>query len=725
MLPMLISPLRLLSFLSFFSFLLSGSQMHTQTFLFAEPIDALSIRLPADDASIAVRTAEGWHRFAIEKEFDPLLMESDLVMFPNAVHRIVLRGQLAGITLHPIRISSEPAHYNLAATTFYRAPRIMSRDNWGANEEFLYKGPDVTRSDSNSPTVDTSQRDVSTEPSSRVDDCERAQKDYPQDFRTTKTITQDSNGERLRWARRYSPEIDMLVVHHTALTVSGDTRSPVERMRALYEYHANNRGWGDIGYNFVIDEQGGIYEGRSGGDYVVGGHAYCANVRTLGIALMGNFELEQPTLKQIQSLQWLLKDLAARYDIDLTKNVSFHGKTLKPVVRHQDLVATECPGYYVAQTINQIRSNVIAGNTDAGITFPVLAKAAYKSSTQQRLATRLEEAGQSLSRTFYRAKRLMRVAERQDSTKLQFYRDQLAATSDLQRQRSTRIQKPMRPTGTLYRPAITSATEEVRSAKSDAIRIRLSYTGNVATVTSDTSGTVRFGVVDNTCVMTPNPQPPTPNPRIGSNDNILTVTSWKTTYNRFRGVIECRVIDGQLTLINELPLEDYMAGLSEQPDTEPKEKQKAFAVAARSYAAFYLQEGHEKFPGMPYDGSDSGASFQSYSGVGFEDSNPNWTQAVRDTAGSVLKKNGSTIKAAYYSSNDGRTRSPAENGWQNFPNAEVFASKPDPWCKGMQLKGHGVGMSGCGAEGQANEGKQYSTILEYYYPGTVISARVP
>jgi len=59
-------------------------------------------------------------------------------------------------------------------------------------------------------------------------------------------------------------------------------------------------------------------------------------------------------------------------------------------------------------------------------------------------------------------------------------------------------------------------------------------------------------------------------------------------------------------------------------------------------------------------------------------------------------------------------------GWSTFPNAEIFASKPDPWCKGMPLAGHGVGMSGCGAEGQANEGKTYLEILRYYYPGTDI-----
>ena len=81
------------------------------------------------------------------------------------------------------------------------------------------------------------------------------------------------------------------------------------------------------------------------------------------------------------------------------------------------------------------------------------------------------------------------------------------------------------------------------------------------------------------------------------------------------------------------------------------------------------------------------------------------------------------MKAAYFSSDDGRTRSPEENGWRGFPFAEVFASKPDPWCSGMPLHGHGVGMSGCGAKGQAQEGKAAEEILQYYYPGTVLGKR--
>ncbi|MDD5739627.1 MAG: SpoIID/LytB domain-containing protein, partial [Candidatus Peribacteraceae bacterium] len=190
--------------------------------------------------------------------------------------------------------------------------------------------------------------------------------------------------------------------------------------------------------------------------------------------------------------------------------------------------------------------------------------------------------------------------------------------------------------------------------------------------------------------------------------------------NHYRGAVTCTVIGGKAALINDVDLEQYLAGLSEEPDTEPYEKQRAFAIAARSYAAFYLDGQNRKFPGMPYDGDDSPARFQSYAGMSAERANPRWVRAVKTTAGQVLTVNGGIVKAAYFSSDDGRTRTPAENGWKNFPFAEVFVSKADPWCTGLPLAGHGVGMSGCGAKGQANEGKTAEQILQYYYPGTTM-----
>ena len=180
------------------------------------------------------------------------------------------------------------------------------------------------------------------------------------------------------------------------------------------------------------------------------------------------------------------------------------------------------------------------------------------------------------------------------------------------------------------------------------------------------------------------------------------------------------MLNGKPALINTLSLEDYMKGLAEEPDTEPYEKQRAFAIAARTYAAYYLDPSHRKFPGMPYDGSDDPRVFQAYGGKDFEEKSPEWVRAIESTTDLLLMKDNQIIRAPYFSNDDGRTRTPEEAGWSNFPFAEIFSSKPDPWCRGLPLAGHGVGMSGCGARGQANEGKTAEEILRYYYPGTAL-----
>lgn len=701
----------------------------TQVHTFAQPIDAVSFGLPQKDAVITVWTGSEWQTLEVEDESDPILMESNLLTFDTPVHQVIVRGAHQ-YDVHPIRVSKAPASYEIAATGTVEKPFILTRNQWGANDEYLFAGPVVTRSDE-----PVNAEPTSTEIPQRVQDCNTAQVNYPQDFATTRTVTHAPNGERYRWAQRYSPNVKLLVVHHTAQKVTGDSRPAIERVRALYEFHANSRGWGDIGYHYLVDESGQIYEGRSGGDKVVGGHVYCNNVGSIGVALLGNFDLEQPTQAQVIATQKLLQYLADKYDINLSRNAVYHGKNTKPIVRHKDLISTECPGYYMSNVITQVRQNVAAGRVDNGVTFPTIAKTTTTrvvDNTAQRLQQRLAEAGESLSRSYYRARRLTRTAERLNtSNRMDYLRTTRQTADNTQRLRSARTVQPGRPTRGLVTASPTASEGTLSTTPDDAIRIRLSYQGANAEITfngaadvngTSTTETVRLGLDGHQCVAVAGGRVLAQGTiRITPSANMFEVSSWNTRNNVFRGTVECRIIDAELVLINEVDLDDYMKGLAEQPDTEPYEKQRAFAIAARSYAAHYMGDAYRKFPGKPYDGDDSPARFQKYAGVMFERNQPNWVRAVSSTADRVLMKDGGIVKAAYYSSNDGRTRSPADNGWRNFPHEEVFFSKPDPWCEGMELRGHGVGMSGCGAEGQANDGKSAEEILRYYYPNTEIT----
>lgn len=814
-----------------------------QTFIehhFDEPIDAFSVGVSEPrDLSYSYLHQDGWSEWLeLETEFDeyPDVPESSLAMLPYGVSALRVKGIESDTDIHPIRVSKEPVRFQVAAVNTPIRKSIVTRSEWGADESYLYQAPSDVKQTS---TQDKGDNGTSSgTPSGRISDCAQAQSKYPAEFRTQSTVTKDARGQTYRWALQYSPQVKLLAVHHSALLVQGDPRPPVERIRALYKYHAANRGWGDIGYHYAIDEDGRIYEGRQGGKYVVGGHAYCHNIGSVGVVLLGNFEIEQPSQKQIQSLQHLLSDLSKEYDIDLRKSVQFHGKTLaSPVVRHRDLSPTLCPGHHMSDVFGQVIRNVQTGMLDASVRFTTMTKPVPKPeeteppSTVPGVAPGISFTGrttlainpggkQRLSFAYtagvagaYEGKKVADI--RLSSTDIKLYLDNgrgwipvttgILLPSDLPAGESTSLQMiveaPMeagnytfdiggirltlavagrrirtgdfinpfdgglqmvivrppakkvtpvlgriRPhtrrsiqsdTAPLPAPASPSIQTKTResSSVSPSIRIRLSAdaspsiafsdNGTVGGVTARAGSTFDLLSRGNECEVRSKGERVLSAPIVrfsSSVSGILTASVIRGKKRSYRGVIECRVVNGTLALINELPLEDYMAGLAEEPDSEPYEKQRAFAIAARTYAAYYMDPANRKFPGMPYDGSDDPAVFQSYTGVDFTAANPNWLRAAMSTQGSVLMFGGKLIRPPYFSSNDGRTRSPAEIGWKNFPFAEIFASKPDPWCNGMTLRGHGVGMSGCGAKGQANEGKSAEQILRYYYPGALLGS---
>lgn len=688
----------------------SGSAPTLQTIHFTDPIDAISIAMQSDAAAeVRAKTGESWtdwQTLTIDNEQDPSLRESNLVMFDAPVSDIEFRGDVPAPAVHPIRVSHAPVQYKVAAATLTSTPpRILLRDDWGADKNLLYTDAKFTIPVANAQEVLPTPSTGSAAPSQRDIDCKEAQTNYPDEFKTINTVSKE-NGKTLRWEHTYSKKIKELVVHHTAVQVTGDTRSGAERVRALYQYHSVNRGWGDIGYHYIVDEQGQIYEGKEGGPFVVAGHAYCNNVGTIGIALLGNFELEQPSQAQIQSLQWLLKDLATQYDIDLTKSTTFHGKTKPPIIGHRDLLDTDCPGYYAYGLLDQIRANVKAGTVDAKVTLMPLraplptVPVKNTSSKPSTVTAPPEEAaedstGQPPDRVA-RLQRKIRTAVRL-SSRLGGRASQLAAVRNTTSPVQTTKVLPGRPTATYNPNQPTAPIQRTSSSRS-----------SVATVASNTqqSSTTTIKI------------------HLESRDQGLTscaAAPLDTLADLYRGTVTCQVYNGKPVIINTVSLEDYMQGLGEEPDTELYEKQRAFAIAARTYAAYYMLPENRKFPGAPYDGSDSPANFQKYVGKSFEPKNPRWVQAVTSTASAVLMKNSALIKPPYFSSDTGTTRSPSEAGWKNFPFAEIFTAKADPWCKGMPLNGHGVGMSGCGAKGQAKDGRTGEEILAYYYPGTTIS----
>ncbi|MEU0093581.1 N-acetylmuramoyl-L-alanine amidase [Kribbella sp. NPDC006257] len=145
---------------------------------------------------------------------------------------------------------------------------------------------------------------------------------------------------------KYTSTVQAAFVHHTA-DRNNYTRAQVPAMiRATYAYHVKSRGWCDIGYNFLVDKFGRIFEGRYGGMQlpVLGAHTGSFNSNSFGVSLIGNFDKARPTGQMLEATARIIAwKLDANYRSPQA-TVVLDGSKLHTVSGHRDTKATACPG---------------------------------------------------------------------------------------------------------------------------------------------------------------------------------------------------------------------------------------------------------------------------------------------------------------------------------------------------------------------------------------------
>lgn len=206
--------------------------------------------------------------------------------------------------------------------------------------------------------------------------------------------------DKLIWPEEYAG-VKKIIIHHTAGSDGGN--DPKATVRAIYDWHSKGRGWGDVGYNYLIDPQGNIYEGRNGGEGVMGGHAYDDakkvgwNRGTIGISILGTYGgwvsepkpgyyLEHPEIypngtvknERMRDDKWQIlieKGINAAAEESLSSLIAvksldfgftpdgesnFQGRTLPNVVGHRDVDSTACPGDGLYKQLSEIRQKARA-----------------------------------------------------------------------------------------------------------------------------------------------------------------------------------------------------------------------------------------------------------------------------------------------------------------------------------------------------------------------------
>ncbi len=192
-------------------------------------------------------------------------------------------------------------------------------------------------------------------------------------------------------------------------------------------------------------------------------------------------------------------------------------------------------------------------------------------------------------------------------------------------------------------------------------------------------------------------------------------------FNIYRGTLEFRFSakEGASYVINELPLDEYVAGVAETSDDAPFEYNKALQIAVRSYAYYHVRRGEGVSRAVRlFDVFPTTAS-QLYLGYVAEAYLPHVVAASEATRGMMVTYESAPVVTPYFTRSDGRTRS-----WQ-----EVWQGTLFPWLqsveavydKGKTKLGHGVGMSGSDAKARAEkDGWTFEQILTYYYQGTAV-----
>ncbi|MGW2418194.1 peptidoglycan recognition protein family protein [Streptomyces sp. NPDC001709] len=168
----------------------------------------------------------------------------------------------------------------------------------------------------------------------------------------------------------YTKKIKAAFVHHTASGNNYTCSEAPSVVRSIYRYHVESMGWRDIGYNFLVDKCGTIYEGRAGGvaKAVLGAHTRGFNTNSMGIAVIGTFGATKPSGAAVTAIARLTAWKLGLYGANprgktyLTSgggNLYPKGKNvrLNVISGHRDGFATECPGKRLYAKLGTARSS--------------------------------------------------------------------------------------------------------------------------------------------------------------------------------------------------------------------------------------------------------------------------------------------------------------------------------------------------------------------------------
>ncbi|WP_432195384.1 N-acetylmuramoyl-L-alanine amidase [Streptomyces sp. bgisy027] len=186
-------------------------------------------------------------------------------------------------------------------------------------------------------------------------------------------VTRRGWGANESWRERqfaYTKKVKAAFVHHTASGGKYSCTQAPSLIRGIYRYHVLSMGWRDIGYNFLVDKCGNIYEGRAGGvtKPVLGAHTRGFNSNSMGIAVLGSYDSTKPTVATVNAIARLTAWKLGLYSANprgktyLTSgggNLFRKGRNvrLNVISGHRDGFSTACPGRLLYAKLGTARAS--------------------------------------------------------------------------------------------------------------------------------------------------------------------------------------------------------------------------------------------------------------------------------------------------------------------------------------------------------------------------------
>lgn len=555
----------------------------------------------------------------------------------------------------------------------------------------------------------------------------------------------ESDGNYLRWPEYIKNNKTKIIVHHTASdnTILRNKADVLDYLSGVYRYHTVKNGRWDIGYNFLIDPFGNIYEGRAWWEWVVWAHAKRNNSPSIGIALIWNFENVKPTKEAINALIKLSAALAKKYNINPYSRADYHkdskdapyivSKENYVIAGHKDAGVTSCPGKYVYELLPYIRDGVKKALMDwKTLTSSSSLKSVYETNsntsttnnnTQKKtkltynyfesLQNKIAPAIKSIRDDYISKNKISFVST--NTNKLEWKIDVNQAKIYLEQDINVLLYE------------LTQDYSEYDLSCDwwctfvfDQNRLDFS-TWYIKVLENGLEIYIWWKKYNTNRVV------------LYSKSNIIAVNNYDRKsyagipWNTFHGSLIFKqdymkdtnwIEKNKFVVINKLPFREYLKWIAETNDTESDTKNEVMSLISKSYALFYMNPKniHPSIPKLAtYNAVDDPRIFQKYVWAWLEKTLKKRYKALSKTQNTLVLYDNNIPVLPYFSCSAWFTYSAKEKRWRD--DTAYLKSRFDLGiCKDKKFSGHGVGLSGLWAERRASFGRSYQDILSYYYP---------